>query len=80
VFYSDLFSFSDKYEKQFMNNLLTNKDNSINLLKSVLDITSEHEIRKNDVGAIVDDDLVLELSLCQQDEFKDHVIAKAEIL
>jgi hypothetical protein len=63
-----------------MNELLTNKDHSVNLLKSVLDIKSEHVISKNDINSIIDDDLVLELHLCQQDEFKDHVIAKAEIL
>lgn len=80
MYYSDLFAFSDKYEKTYMSELLQNKDTSVNLLKSPLDSTSEHVLRKNEVGAVINDDLTLELLLCSQDEFKDTVLAKAEVL
>jgi len=63
-----------------MGELIANKDHSVNLLKCSLEATSDHVIRKNEVGSIVDEDLVLELELCQQDEFRDQVVAKAEIL
>lgn len=63
-----------------MSELLQNKDSSVNLLKCAIEATSEHVLRKNEVSNIINDDMVLEMYLCSQDEFKDTVIAKAEVL
>lgn len=63
-----------------MSELLQNKDTSVNLLKCAIDATSDHVLRKNDVDTVINDDMVLELYLCSQDEFKDNVLAKAEVL
>jgi len=63
-----------------MSELLQNKDSSVNLLKCAIEATSEHVLRKNEVDTVISDDMVLELYLCAQDEFKDTVLAKAEVL
>lgn len=63
-----------------MDEMIDSKDHNINLLKFDLKITGEHVIRKNDLTKTCLEDNTLEIFICEQDEFRDKHIARAEIL
>jgi len=63
-----------------MEDLVDSKDHSVNHLKFDLHHTSEHVTRRNNLESITDEDLTLELLVCEQDEFNQRTIARAEVL
>jgi len=63
-----------------METLLKSNDHTVNHLKFDLNISSEHVIKKNKLTKTIDEDASLEVFICEQDEFRDKPLFRAEVL